>query len=714
MAQFLDGLVGVQAVRAAAPLPVVDTTSAPSAAAGDAETTAPLAASRRAPERVSLAASFDRDADDARVETTPARAANFTAADDGRAAATAPGGVGVRAEQMAGQVGTRAAGLSLDFVDPSRLSALSSSSPSMPTIQPEREPDTIMPAPRPRDPQAGAPSASAPKSPMMSAEEWALVATFPSASTAIQMMAARQAAQWQPEQLSPERLASSGPQMLLTERPEMFSDATTTQPAHYASPAADERRAAPSMDLVTAPVVPAEDRVQLPGGRQPRGSYTWPKLASTEAADSPTFIDQWTPAATAVAESGTHAAPGMPMWGTMQPLITVAPQLAAEQALAAASPAGAPSATASHAPAMTQLTAGASLGESNANSSTGAANAGAANASATNASAANASANAIASTASLNASAANAGATNANAGEAAEAPSLANASDAPSMTLATALPPETRALVEAAQSGAAGPGARAQSSTGASSAAQAGSGSNAGSASNTAGSASNAGSAANAASHASAERAANLMRAVAIGGTPSAETSPANGERTVDRTGEGRRRGAPEMSIVEPPRQPQQPPVSGAAARALELARPFLRLVGGGNEAAKPAANLPRFLEQPQPVVGGSPSSEAARQMMSAATSHPATSSDDRISLADMTLISMASATGQIAASAEGAAPAPASSAGADHSGGDAPKAGGADADPSQDVEDLARQAFEELQRLIAIARERSGDPWES
>ena len=39
---------------------------------------------------------------------------------------------------------------------------------------------------------------------------------------------------------------------------------------------------------------------------------------------------------------------------------------------------------------------------------------------------------------------------------------------------------------------------------------------------------------------------------------------------------------------------------------------------------------------------------------------------------------------------------------------------GGKSGNQAQEIEELARAAFEELQRLIQVARERSGDSWES
>src|SRR5205814_7918671 len=100
----------------------------------------PAAASLRAPARVALQPQMMPGA-----AVTPAEqaaqailAATAVPAEarraDTLAAALAPGGIGLRAEQMAGFVGTRAASLSIDFVDPARLALLSAPAPSMPTV----------------------------------------------------------------------------------------------------------------------------------------------------------------------------------------------------------------------------------------------------------------------------------------------------------------------------------------------------------------------------------------------------------------------------------------------------------------------------------------------------------------------------------------------------------------------------------------------------
>jgi hypothetical protein len=157
------------------------------------------------------------------------------------------------------------------------------------------------------------------------------------------------------------------------------------------------------------------------------------------------------------------------------------------------------------------------------------------------------------------------------------------------------------------------------------------------------------------------------------------------------------------------------PPAGGPAACAFELARPFLKLVEGSIASDVPRSSAPRFWELPQPLVTAVPSNDSASRMVEAVRSQPATPSDDRVSLADLTLIAIASATRQVAASPAGGGPsgsggvsspaaAPAATPiGAGHGG------GGRSGSPQQEIEEIARAAFAELQRLIEVARERSG-----
>ena len=111
--------------------------------------------------------------------------------------------------------------------------------------------------------------------------------------------------------------------------------------------------------------------------------------------------------------------------------------------------------------------------------------------------------------------------------------------------------------------------------------------------------------------------------------------------------------------------------------------------------------------------MSGAPAGDSASRIVEALRSQPAASSDDRVSLADLTLIAIASATQQVAASPTGGGPSGASA--AEPAPGAAPEAasghgGGKSGNSAQEIEELARAAFDELQRLIAMARERSGE----
>ena len=112
--------------------------------------------------------------------------------------------------------------------------------------------------------------------------------------------------------------------------------------------------------------------------------------------------------------------------------------------------------------------------------------------------------------------------------------------------------------------------------------------------------------------------------------------------------------------------------------------------------------------------VAARPASEASAKMVEALrTQQQHSSSDDRITLADLTLVAVASATQQMAASRSdsggGAAPAAGS---AGHGGGDHQKK-----DPEaerREIEELARHVIDEVKHQYAISFERSGRTWES
>ena len=243
------------------------------------------------------------------------------------ATASAPGAIGRRAEQLGGVVGVRAAGLSIDFVDPARLSLLSGAVPAMPTVSPAAATparDTIMPAARPLFATPAEPAAA----PALTQEEWSLVATFPSAATALQLAAVRQSTQWSPAA----RAAVAPPRTMLAaiaagEAPAVAVDCAARRSARPV--AAHAARGGAPAEYV-APIVAAAETVgRLPGGWTPRGSFTWTRLPEFSSAMS----EEWTaPASVTVAEHTRQAAPGTPLWGAMPPLVAVSPSVTASAA----------------------------------------------------------------------------------------------------------------------------------------------------------------------------------------------------------------------------------------------------------------------------------------------------------------------------------------------------------------------------------------------
>jgi len=618
VAAFVQQLVGVQAARATSPLPVQALVAA---AANEARTPAAQsqglsAASARAPERVALSAST----------TSTATAAGV--GEHATVEVLAVGGLARRAEQLGGVVGVRAAGLSIDFVDPARLSRMTADVSAQPMVAPVAN-DTIMPAPQPLF------ARPAPVAPMLSAEEWSLVATFPSAATAVQLAAARQAQEWSgaaPSQMTT-TLASAGGG---ARTPTRATRGAT--PSVYVAPGAGATAASRA-------VAPIETESRLPSGRVPRGGFIWPKLADPMPARA-----EWiTPAAIAVAEQASQAAPGMPLWGAMTPLETLAPALAASAGLTttketiARPTAGAPGVAARGvAPGgalpvgvvpvgvvpVGVLTVGGLTVGSTAGSTTVDARGGA---------------------------------------------PASTSSDAPAMTLMTAA--ATREARAAAKLGG-------REEDGGSSEGFA--------------------------------RAPSAMP-LASGGEAARGGATVGVSNVRPRAAMPLMTGAPARDGAANGATPSG--ATGPSARALELARPFLQMVQGGlsgGENAARASSAPRFYDQPQPVVAGAPSSDATARLVEALRSQPAgSSSDDRVSLADLTLIAIASATQQVAASSVGGGPSSSSAAEPSSSsspGGGGGGGGGKSADPEQEIEDLARAAFEALKRLEAVERERSGD----
>jgi S-DNA-T family DNA segregation ATPase FtsK/SpoIIIE len=137
----------------------------------------------------------------------------------------------------------------------------------------------------------------------------------------------------------------------------------------------------------------------------------------------------------------------------------------------------------------------------------------------------------------------------------------------------------------------------------------------------------------------------------------------------------------------------------------------------GGSNISQMAQQFP--LVQPPPPVASAPSSDSSAKILEAMRSQQQHApGDDRITLADLTLVAAASRSGQLAASAGEAASGgggagAASPQGAGGKGGAAAEKKSPEAE-RREIEELARHVLDEVERMIEIARERSGDPWEA
>jgi hypothetical protein len=162
-------------------------------------------------------------------------------------------------------------------------------------------------------------------------------------------------------------------------------------------------------------------------------------------------------------------------------------------------------------------------------------------------------------------------------------------------------------------------------------------------------------------------------------------------------------------------------PPAGAAGEAREhqlaSARPFLEVIRGGAPSAAataaPVLAAATYNAAAAPAQSSSPSSDSAAHLVEAVRKQ-SSHSDGRISLGDLTLIAFASATQQVAASAEGGGPSGGGGGGHGGGGHGGGGGGGKGGGKGPDIVALAHKVYDELQHLLEIQRERSGDPWES
>ena len=146
-----------------------------------------------------------------------------------------------------------------------------------------------------------------------------------------------------------------------------------------------------------------------------------------------------------------------------------------------------------------------------------------------------------------------------------------------------------------------------------------------------------------------------------------------------------------------------------------------MRLVtaaSGGIPTSAPQVALPQLalVQTAPPPVPAAPASESTARIVDAlrAQQDSSTVADERVTLSDLTMISTASAQQKLAASSGPTTPSSTNNASRGSKGkssGDTKKNPEAE---RREIEEIARHVLDEVERLSEIARERSGDPWES
>lgn len=245
-----------------------------------------------------------------------------------------PGGLGGLAEQMAGRIGVRAAGISIDFVEPEQawaharaagmLSYVALAEPAEARTSPAEtarvmrraEAASSLASETTTAVQSSAASATA-ASDVTRAEQldavWSLIRVFPAAAQAAIMslgdVERRVAGFTAAEETTARRVEAE-------EAREAGGEAVFSQGRRF--DVIPNRRAELASGVSSTLVAPAmPTRPILPDGHIARGSFTW-----TKAAEFAQQFGEWMPPATVTAanESGEAAALGQPAWGAMEPI----------------------------------------------------------------------------------------------------------------------------------------------------------------------------------------------------------------------------------------------------------------------------------------------------------------------------------------------------------------------------------------------------------
>jgi hypothetical protein len=160
-----------------------------------------------------------------------------------------------------------------------------------------------------------------------------------------------------------------------------------------------------------------------------------------------------------------------------------------------------------------------------------------------------------------------------------------------------------------------------------------------------------------------------------------------------------------DTTLAAPPLEPAS--ATTPAGAALSLVAPYLQLVKTAQPEHAPVSAEPpppSSTAPPQPLVHGVPDAPARQMVQAVRQAAAGSGGDDRMTLAELTLISIASATQQIAASQ------------ADHVNAGAPAQGNRQREqrnqPPDDIDRIAREVLDAVRDLQSAWSERIGDPW--
>ena len=146
----------------------------------------------------------------------------------------------------------------------------------------------------------------------------------------------------------------------------------------------------------------------------------------------------------------------------------------------------------------------------------------------------------------------------------------------------------------------------------------------------------------------------------------------------------------------------------GPRAAALELVAPFIEA-----SRAETTGGASSFNRPPSPIVSARAPDQPTKSLVTALSAASAQPSNDRLTMADLTLISIVSATEQVAASTQGSGPDIAPADGREKPGSTHAASSGFSTNEDHEVEIVAQRAFDRFMDELRRYTEHKGDTWE-